>query len=124
MRNVTHVPAILKLTQILRKMLPADMDMRAVDAALESGPEAFESVDTGAAEAGILAALVAHGDVPEAVEADILVTAELVCVDRGSGQDVLIDERVHRTLVAGRGNARRTAACWWCWSMDAETGSP
>lgn len=42
MRHMTHVVAILKLPQILRKKLPADMDMRAVDPELKLRPEALE----------------------------------------------------------------------------------
>ena len=86
-------------------MLPADMDMRSVDAALERRPEPLKSVDASAARAGVFLGGVVDGDMAEAVEANVLVAAELVGVDGRAGENMLVDERVHRCLVAGRGNA-------------------
>ena len=48
-RNLTHVPAILELAEILREMLPADMNVSAVDAPLQLRPEALNRVDASAA---------------------------------------------------------------------------
>ena len=48
MRNVPHVPAIFELAKVLRKMLRADVNVRPVDATLQSGPEAFNSVHAAA----------------------------------------------------------------------------
>ena len=65
-RNLTHVPAILKLPQILRKVLPADMNVRAVDPALQLRPEAFNGVHASAVARGVLARAVVDFDVPVA----------------------------------------------------------
>ena len=40
-RNVPHVPAILKLAQILRQVLLAHVNVRTADAALQDVPEAL-----------------------------------------------------------------------------------
>ena len=64
---MTHVVTILKLRQILRKMLPTDMDMRAVDPALEHGPEAFDGLDVRAGCGDVFARIVIAGVVPVAV---------------------------------------------------------
>lgn len=71
-RHLTHVPTILKLAQILRKMLPADVNVGSVDPALELSSEAFQSIDASAARLGILAPRVVHGDVPIAGQGDAL----------------------------------------------------
>lgn len=47
-RHLTHVPAILKLPKILRKMLSADVNVSAADPALELSPEAFDALDVAA----------------------------------------------------------------------------
>lgn len=61
--NRPHVPAILKLPQILRKMLPADMNVSAIDPALQLRPEALQGVDPAPGFGGVLAAIVVHFEV-------------------------------------------------------------
>src|ERR1043165_9728528 len=82
MRNVTHVPAILKLAEILRKMLPADMDMRSGNPALEVRPEAFDGVHASAGLRGIFAARMVDGDVDVAAMRKVIVPSKFVGVDR------------------------------------------
>lgn len=54
----------LKLAQILRKMLPADVDMRSVDAALKVRPKSFNRLHmTGTVY--LLVAIVVHRTVLE-----------------------------------------------------------
>ena len=105
MRNMTHIVAILKLPQILRKMLPADMDMSAVNPALQLRPEAFDGVDASAARLCIFFGSVIDCYVPITVKRQILVTAKFVGVDSRAGQDVSIDKSVHGRLRAARYNA-------------------
>ena len=64
-RAIPAIVAKLKLPKILRKMLRADMDMRAVDPALELRPEAFKCV-RGRARLGanVFKRAVVHGFVP------------------------------------------------------------
>lgn len=50
MRHLTHVPAVLEL----RKMLPADMNMRSIDPALHLRPEAFDGLRVNAVAGSIL----------------------------------------------------------------------
>mgnify|MGYP001097635410 CR=1 FL=1 len=85
MGNVTHVVAILKLPQILRKMLPADMDVRSADPALERRPEAFNGVHASAARRGINLGAMIHFDMVEPIVGKVLITAELIGVDGRSG---------------------------------------
>ena len=73
-RHRPHVPAILKLPEILRKMLPADMNVGAVDRALQVRPEALDCIDASAvALAGIFLFAVVHGQVPETMLVDALI---------------------------------------------------
>ena len=60
------IVAKLKLTQILRKMLAADVDMGAVYRALLLCPEALYRIDAAAVRSRLLPLLVMHGDVIEA----------------------------------------------------------
>lgn len=96
MRNVTHVVAILKLAQILRKMLATDMDMGAVDRSLQLRPKAFERVDASTGLSRILTAIMVHLDVAIAALVDVLIPAHFVGADRRAGYDVMLDKRVHR----------------------------
>lgn len=83
MGTMTHVPAILDLAQILRKMLPADMDMCAAHRALHLCPEALHGV-RGDAAPDIFADAVIDGVVPVALEiADVLIADEIVGMDFG-----------------------------------------
>src|SRR5690606_37941045 len=100
MGSVTHVVAILELPEILPKMLPADVDVRPVDAALELRPEAFHRVDAGTERGRVFADLVVDLDVPVAATVNVPVAAELVGVDGRSGQDLLKDAALHRDLRA------------------------
>ena len=43
--GVAQIIAELELAEVLRKMLPANMDMRASDGSLEHGPETFNGID-------------------------------------------------------------------------------
>ena len=75
MRNRPHVPAILKLPEILREMLLADVNMRPVDAALEHGPEALNPVQGLPVRADIFLPLVPHKRVLIAVLPKVLLAA-------------------------------------------------
>jgi hypothetical protein len=44
-RQLTHVPTILKLPKILRETLRADVNVRPIDAALEHPLETFNTVN-------------------------------------------------------------------------------
>ena len=55
MRQMTHVVTILKLPEILRKMLRADMHMRAVDATLQLRPTALNAIGRCAELAEVMA---------------------------------------------------------------------
>jgi hypothetical protein len=100
MRSVTHIIAILKLPQILRKMLRADMDMCAVNPALQLRPKAFDGIDASTARLRVFFGGMIDRYVPIAVQLQIFVTAKFVSMDRGAGQDVGIDKRVHGGLSA------------------------
>lgn len=54
-RNRTRVPAILKLSKILREMLLAEVNVRTADAVLQHRPEAFNGVHGYTALGDILA---------------------------------------------------------------------
>ena len=106
MRDMTHIVAILKLTQILPKMLPTDMDMRSVNPALQLCPETFNGIDARSVCGRIYACFVVDLDVAIAVVRNVFVTAKFIGVDGSSGQDVGIDKHVHRRLGARLDNAR------------------
>lgn len=57
---MTHIPAILKLAQILRKMLRTDVNVRTVDAALQHRPEALNAVHGATRRADVLLGVVVH----------------------------------------------------------------
>lgn len=100
MRNMTHVPPILELAEVLSKVLPADMNVRAVDPALKLRPKAFDAVDASTGFRGVDARFVIHRDMAIAVHPKVFIATELVGVDRGAGKDMLIDKRVHGGLGA------------------------
>src|SRR5205085_10999084 len=54
-RYGAHIPAILKLAKILREMLPANVNVRPVDAPLQDRPEALNRIDRRASWADIFA---------------------------------------------------------------------
>jgi len=92
MRHRPHVPAILKLPQILRKMLPADMDMCAVDPALKLRPKALQGVDHATGFGGVLGRDCGSHQVAIAGLVDVLVPAHFVRADRRAGQDIGDDQ--------------------------------
>lgn len=100
---MTHVVTILMLCQILRKMLRTDMDMRAVDRALERGPNALDAVRG----ADMRARLVADGDVAIALLAKEAVRTELVAADRCAGGNRSVNVRFHRPAGAALDNPHR-----------------
>jgi hypothetical protein len=78
----THVPAILKL----RQMLLTDKDMGAVNPALHASPEAFNGVRTGTVEADIFlgAVIDRHMAMTALIEAEI--GAQFVGMDCAAGR--------------------------------------
>lgn len=80
--------------------MAADLDMRAVDPALQLRPEALKGVDGSAALAGVLPLAMVEGDVRVTAQADFPVVAKFVGADRRAGQDVGVDKGAHRLLVA------------------------
>ena len=101
---MTHVVTILKLPQILRKMARADMDVRPVDPALELRPEAFDGVHAAAVRRGVLARIVAHGDMVEAKSIETAIAAKFVRGDRRAGQHMGLHKGFHWRAVAARHN--------------------
>jgi len=101
---MTHVVTILKLTEILRKMLRADMDMRAVNAALQLRPVAFNRVGSGSVVCGELPRVVAHGHVVKAKIIKAAIAAKLVRANGRAGVHMELDHRFHRGAVAARDN--------------------
>src|SRR5690242_9795173 len=99
MRNVTHVPAILKLAEILPQVLLTDVDMRPVDAPLEHGPVAFNAVHASTGLRRILSRAVVHLNVVEPALVNVLVASELVRVDGRVWNDLPKNEVAHRGLV-------------------------
>ena len=102
---MTHVIAILELAKILPKMLPADMNVRSVNAALQLRPEAFQRIDTAARFVRILAAPMIDLDVAIARLVDVLIPAHFVGANCRAGDDRFKNEAVHSGLVATGDNA-------------------
>ena len=67
-RNLTHVPAILELAQILRKVLRTDVNVRSANAALQHVPEALDVVHRGTVGADIFLLAVDAGLVAVAAQ--------------------------------------------------------
>ena len=88
-----HVPAILKLCQILRQMLRADMNMRAIDPALHRCPKAFNAVGRSAIKADIFVRAVVDRHVPVAAIGQAKVGAQFVGVDRAARDHIGVDHR-------------------------------
>lgn len=109
-RNVPHVVTILKLRKILRKMLRADMNVRAIDAALKLRPHAFDGVCGHAALADVRARFVANRDLVKALLTKEAVGAELVAADSSAGTDRRMNEGFHRPGRAARRTAHRQLA--------------
>src|SRR5690606_13280486 len=99
------VVAILKLAQILPKMLPADMDMRSIDTALQLRPEALDGIDASAARLGIFTCFVVHFDMAIARAVNIFVAAKFIGVDSGSGQYLVKNKGLHIGFAATGNNA-------------------
>lgn len=94
-RALPKVVAVLKLRELLRKMLSADMDMRASDGAFQMCPEAFQSVHMGIAVHPFVAPLV-DGAVPVAVAGQFGVAAQFVAADLRTGLDLLQNDALQR----------------------------
>lgn len=110
MRSVTHIVAILKLPQILLKMLPADMNVRSVNPALQLRPEAFDGIDASALLSRVLPLAVVYADMAITRLVDILVAAKFICVERRAGNDMLQNDGLHSTLSARLDNPRNQLA--------------
>ena len=83
-------------------MLPADMDMSAVNPALKLRPEAFNGVDAAAVGRRVLALIVADGDVIEAEHIKAAIAAKFVGRHGRAGQHVGLDKGFHRRAMAAR----------------------
>ena len=96
MGTLTHVPAILKLTKIFRKMFLADMDMRPVNPALNRSPKAFNAVGARASGGDILFVRVIDRFVIIAVGCNRLVSRMLVGVNKAVRPHRFFDDRQKR----------------------------
>jgi hypothetical protein len=74
--------------------------MCAVNPALQLRPKSFDSVDASATGLRIFLGGMINRYVTISVQRQIFITAKFVGVDRGAGQDVGIDKRVHGGLSA------------------------
>src|SRR5881392_3412962 len=88
MRSLTHVPAIFKLPEILREMLPANVNVGAVDRPLEHRPVALNRIYASAVGTGVFVMTVVHRDVAETMLADAAIAVGFVGIDRGAGAHV------------------------------------
>ena len=87
-------------------MLPADMDMRSVNPALQLRPETLDGIDASAARLGIFTGFVVYFDMAIARLVNILIPAKLIGVDRGSRQYLVKDEGLHILLAPPCNNPR------------------
>jgi len=106
MRNVTAIVTKLKLAQILRKMMTANMDMRSIDAAIQLRPEAFNGVDARTALGRILTATVVHLDVAIARLVNILIPTKFIGADSRTKSNMLDNDFLHRLFGAADSNSR------------------
>jgi hypothetical protein len=88
MGGLTHVPAILKLAQIARKVLLTDMDMCAIYPTLHRCPEAFDPVGAGAVKANIFMGAVVDRHVTMAALVQAKVGAQFVSMDCAARNDI------------------------------------
>lgn len=102
---MTRIPAELELAEVLRKMLPADVNMSATDRSLEHGPKAFNGIGVNLATR-IFVHGVVHSLVPVAQSADADIAAPLNGTDGRTLLDVGEDVRM-QDLTAGPGNDAR-----------------
>ena len=77
---MTHVPAILELAEILPKVLLTDVDVGAVDAALQHRPEALNPVHCASCWADILEVAVGDALLPIAACMKVLIRGNEVSV--------------------------------------------
>ena len=103
---MTHVVPIFKLAKILPKMLPADMDMRSVNAALQLRPESLHRVDASALGGRVLPLAVVDGDMAIAGLSNVLIAAKFIGIERCSRQDMAKYNRLHGLLGARMNNPR------------------
>ena len=106
MGRLTHVPAILKLRQILRKVTGTDMDMRSVDPTLDSRPEAFNRVGRSTIEADIFMRAVIDRHVPVPALGEAKIGAQFIGVDSAAGDHVGVDDRAQGCPALVRDNMR------------------
>ena len=86
-------------------MLPADMDVRSVNPALQSRLEPFDGIDASAGDGvAIFLCFVPNGHVLIAVVVQVFIATKFVGADLRAGQDVIVDHKVHSGLVAPRDN--------------------
>ena len=75
MGNMTHIIAIFKLSEIFPEMLPADMNVGAIDRTLQLRPKAFNGVYASALRRRILSKLVIDLDVAVTRLVDVMIPA-------------------------------------------------
>ena len=80
------------------------MDVRSVNPTLELRPEAFNRVHTAAVRRGVLALVVANGDVIEAERIEAAVATKFVGRHGRAGQHMRLHKGFHRRAVAARHN--------------------
>lgn len=89
---MTHVVAVLKLAQILRKMLPRDVNMRSANRPLDHRPEAFKAIGVR-----IAANIFLCGVINRAVNVPLLiktfVRAVFICADKRRLFDIRLNMR-------------------------------
>jgi hypothetical protein len=102
---MTHVIAILKLAQILPKMMTANMNVCPVNRPLQLRPEAFDGVDASALRGGILAEFVIDLHMAKARFVDVMIPAKFIGIERGAGNNMRQDKPLHGFLGARLDNA-------------------
>lgn len=96
----------LKLSEVLWKVFAGDVDVSAINAALQLRPERFDPVDASAIFTGVFTKLVVHFDVVKTGLVDVLIPAKFVGLDRRAGEHVREDNALHSDLITGKNNGR------------------
>lgn len=107
MRQMTHVVTILKLPEILRKVLRTNVNARAVDPPFELRPVAFDGGGSSAVVRGVLARVVLNGHVIEAKIIKAAIRTKFIGRDGRdgrAGEYVGLDQGFHRRAMAARDN--------------------
>lgn len=102
---MARVPTKLKLTEILRKMLTANMDMRSANRALHQGPEAFDALGMVFAVRPLLCAMV-YGSVKVAEARELCIRQQFVSRNRRPLFNVFDDVRLKRVTADIWNNTR------------------